>query len=43
MPHFKFNIRDILFILNEQLDYGSLCVLPRYQGGEIADMPEAAF
>ncbi len=32
MPHFKFNIRDILFILNEQLNYGSLCVLPRYQG-----------
>ncbi len=32
MPHFKVNLKDILFILNDQLDYGSLCALPRYKG-----------
>ncbi len=31
MPHFKVNLKDILFILNDQLRYGSLCALPRYQ------------
>jgi hypothetical protein len=32
MPHFKVNLKDILFILNDQLNYGSLCDLPRYKG-----------
>jgi alkylation response protein AidB-like acyl-CoA dehydrogenase len=32
MPHFKVNLKDILFILNDQLNYGSLCALPRYKG-----------
>jgi hypothetical protein len=31
MPHFKINTKDIFFILKDQLDYGSLCVLPRYR------------
>lgn len=30
MSHFKVNPRDIFFILKEQLDYGSLCRLGRY-------------
>jgi hypothetical protein len=30
MTHFKINQKDILFILKEQLDYGSLCSLERY-------------
>jgi len=32
MPHFKVNVKDILFILNDQLNYGSLCALHRYHG-----------
>jgi alkylation response protein AidB-like acyl-CoA dehydrogenase len=32
MPHFKVNLKDIQFILNDQLNYGSLCALPRYEG-----------
>ena len=31
MPHFKLNPKDIFFILKEQLDYASLCKLPRYR------------
>jgi 3-(methylthio)propanoyl-CoA dehydrogenase len=31
MPHFKINPKDIFFILKDQLDYGSLCELPRYR------------
>ena len=31
MPHFKVNQKDILFILKEQLKYGSLCSLARYR------------
>jgi alkylation response protein AidB-like acyl-CoA dehydrogenase len=30
MPHFKINQKDIFFILKEQLKYGSLCSLARY-------------
>ncbi len=30
MGHFKVNLKDIFFILKEQLDYGSLCTLDRY-------------
>jgi alkylation response protein AidB-like acyl-CoA dehydrogenase len=30
MGHFKVNPKDIFFILKEQLDYGSLCALDRY-------------
>ena len=32
MPHFKVNQKDIFFILKEQLNYGSLCSLERYEG-----------
>jgi len=32
MTNFKVNLKDILFILNDQLNYGSLCALPRYKG-----------
>ena len=32
MSHYKVNLKDILFILNDQLNYGSLCALPRYKG-----------
>lgn len=32
MGHFKVNVKDLLFILNNQIGYGSLCALPRYQG-----------
>ena len=32
MPHFKINQKDIFFILKDQLNYGSLCSLERYQG-----------
>ncbi len=32
MPHFKVNQKDIFFILKEQLNYGCLCSLERYQG-----------
>ncbi len=31
MGHFKINQKDILYILKEQLEYGSLCALERYQ------------
>ena len=31
MSHFKVNPKDIFFILKEQLNYGSLCSLPRYK------------
>lgn len=31
MSHFMLNEKDIFFILREQLDYGSLCTLDRYQ------------
>jgi alkylation response protein AidB-like acyl-CoA dehydrogenase len=31
MTDYKINLKDILFILNDQLDYGSLCTLPRYK------------
>jgi 3-(methylthio)propanoyl-CoA dehydrogenase len=31
MPHFKINTKDIFFILKDQLNYGSLCELPRYR------------
>jgi 3-(methylthio)propanoyl-CoA dehydrogenase len=31
MGHFKVNRKDIFFILKDQLDYGSLCRLPRYK------------
>jgi alkylation response protein AidB-like acyl-CoA dehydrogenase len=31
MAHFKVNLKDIFFILKEQLDYGSLCTLERYR------------
>ena len=32
MGHFKINQKDIFFILKNQLNYGSLCALKRYQG-----------
>jgi alkylation response protein AidB-like acyl-CoA dehydrogenase len=32
MDHFKVNPKDLFFILKEQLAYGSLCRLDRYQG-----------
>ena len=32
MPHFKISQKDVFFILKEQLNYGSLCTLERYQG-----------
>ena len=32
MSHFKVNQKDIFFILKDQLNYGSLCSLDRYQG-----------
>ncbi|NOX34888.1 MAG: acyl-CoA dehydrogenase [Deltaproteobacteria bacterium] len=32
MGHFKINIKDIFFILKEQLSYGNLCSLDRYKG-----------
>ena len=32
MPHFKVNQKDIFFILKDQLNYGSLCSLERYNG-----------
>jgi alkylation response protein AidB-like acyl-CoA dehydrogenase len=32
MGHFKVNPRDLLFILKEQLGYGTVCRLPRYEG-----------
>jgi alkylation response protein AidB-like acyl-CoA dehydrogenase len=32
MPHFKINPKSIFFILKDQLNYGSLCALPRYKG-----------
>jgi alkylation response protein AidB-like acyl-CoA dehydrogenase len=38
MPHFKVNQKDIFFILKEQLNYGALCSLARYQ-----DLNEKAF
>ena len=31
MGHFKVNEKDIFFILKDQLNYGSLCALERYQ------------
>ncbi|MEK6195669.1 MAG: acyl-CoA dehydrogenase N-terminal domain-containing protein, partial [Deltaproteobacteria bacterium] len=31
MGHFKINQKDILYILKEQLEYGSLCALERYR------------
>ena len=31
MSHFKFNEKDLFFILKDQLSYGSLCSLPRYR------------
>ena len=31
MGHFKVNPKDLFFILKDQLDYGSLCELPRYR------------
>lgn len=31
MAHFKVNRKDVLFILKEQLNYGSLCALDRYR------------
>ncbi len=31
MGHFKINDEDVFFILKDQLDYGSLCRLERYQ------------
>ncbi len=31
MTHFKVSERDIYFILNEQLNYGDLCKLPRFR------------
>ncbi len=31
MGHFKVNEKDIFFILKDQLNYGSLCKLPRYR------------
>ena len=31
MGHFKINEEDVFFILKDQLDYGSLCRLERYQ------------
>jgi alkylation response protein AidB-like acyl-CoA dehydrogenase len=40
MPHFKINPRDLFFILNEQLNYTSLCRLDRYRdlNGPALDM-----
>jgi len=32
MPHFKINQKDIFFILKDQLNYGTLGLLDRYQG-----------
>ncbi|MBU1195361.1 MAG: acyl-CoA dehydrogenase [Proteobacteria bacterium] len=32
MGHFKINQKDLLFILKEQLNWGSLCELDRYKG-----------
>ena len=32
MGHYKVNPKDIFFILRDQLNYGSLCVLDRYKG-----------
>ena len=32
MGDFKVNQKDIFFILKDQLDYASLCRLPRYKG-----------
>ncbi|MCF8035452.1 MAG: acyl-CoA dehydrogenase [Desulfobacteraceae bacterium] len=32
MTEFKINQKDVFFIVNEQLDYGRLCELERYQG-----------
>jgi len=32
MSHFKINQKDIFFILKDQLNYGTLCSLDRYQG-----------
>jgi alkylation response protein AidB-like acyl-CoA dehydrogenase len=32
MGHFKVNPRDILFILKDELEYGRVCRLPRYEG-----------
>ena len=32
MGDFKANLKDIFFILKDQLDYASLCRLPRYKG-----------
>jgi alkylation response protein AidB-like acyl-CoA dehydrogenase len=32
MPHYKVNQKDIFFILKDQLNYGSLCSLERYNG-----------
>ncbi|MCF8111271.1 MAG: acyl-CoA dehydrogenase [Desulfobacteraceae bacterium] len=31
MTHYKINQKDVFFILKEQLDYGSLCELERYE------------
>src|SRR4030067_3738584 len=31
MEHYRVNSKDILFILKEQLNYGSLCSLDRYK------------
>ncbi len=31
MGHFQFNEKDFFFILKDQLDYASLCTLPRYR------------
>ena len=31
MGHFKVNEKDIFFVLKDQLNYGSLCQLERYQ------------
>jgi len=32
MPHFKINQKDVFFILKDQLNYGTLGLLERYQG-----------
>ncbi|MBU0992949.1 MAG: acyl-CoA dehydrogenase [Proteobacteria bacterium] len=32
MGHYKINLKDVFFILKEQLDYGSLATLERYLG-----------
>jgi hypothetical protein len=31
MAHFKVNMKDLFFILKDQLNYGQLCKLERYK------------